>query len=161
MALLRHSGIYFLARILAGAAGFAIIAAYTRLLSAQEFGELALALAGVNFFSGMLVYGVMQAMIRYLPAQSKQARATTLWGLILPMAALCCLAIVVFLIAAPDSWRVRLSFCAGLLLATTLHQFQLASAQGALRPGRYAWLGSLESLLDMAIGITLVWLGYG
>jgi hypothetical protein len=32
MALLRHSGIYFLARILAGGAGFAIIAAYTRLL---------------------------------------------------------------------------------------------------------------------------------
>jgi hypothetical protein len=31
MALLRHSGIYFLARILAGGAGFAIIAAYTRL----------------------------------------------------------------------------------------------------------------------------------
>ena len=161
MALLRHSGIYFIARIAAGGAGFAVIAAYTRLLSAQEFGELALALAGVNFFSSMLVYGVMQVMIRYQPAQAKQARATTLWGFILPMAALCSVAIVVFLIAVPDSWRIRLAFCAGLLFATTLHQFQLASAQGALRPGRYAWLGSLESLLDMAVGITLVWLGYG
>jgi O-antigen/teichoic acid export membrane protein len=58
MALLRHSGIYFLARILAGAAGFALIAAYTRLLSAQEFGEFALATAGVVFFSVLIIYGL-------------------------------------------------------------------------------------------------------
>jgi O-antigen/teichoic acid export membrane protein len=57
MALLRHSGIYFLARIVAGAAGFAIIAAYTRLLSAQEFGELALALTGVGFFALLILEG--------------------------------------------------------------------------------------------------------
>ena len=133
MALLRHSGIYFLARILAGGAGFAIIAAYTRLLNAHQFGELALALAGVNFFSGITIYGVMHAMICYLPAHSEQARATTLWGLILPVAALCCVSVVVFLIVAPESWRVQLALCAGLLLATALHQFQLASAQGALQ----------------------------
>jgi hypothetical protein len=42
MALLRHSGIYFQARILAGGASFAIIAAYTRLLDPHAFGELAL-----------------------------------------------------------------------------------------------------------------------
>jgi O-antigen/teichoic acid export membrane protein len=161
MALVRHSGIYFLARILAGGAGFAIIAAYTRLLNPHEFGELALALAAVNFFSGMITYGVMQAMIRYLPAQSEQARATTLWGLILPAAVLCCLAIVLFLIVAPENWRAQLALCAGLLLATTLHQFQLTSAQGTLQPGKYALLGSLESLLDMMVGITFVWFGYG
>jgi hypothetical protein len=50
MALLGHSGSYFLTRILVGGASFAIIAVYTRLLHAQEFGELALALAGIIFF---------------------------------------------------------------------------------------------------------------
>lgn len=58
MALLRHSGIYFLARILAGGASFAIIAAYTRLLDPHAFGEL--------------------AMQRYLPGQSEAARAAAL-----------------------------------------------------------------------------------
>ena len=161
MALLRHSGIYFLARILAGGASFAIIAAYTRLLDPHAFGELALALTGVGFFSGLIVYGQMTAMLRYLPAHSAAARATTLWGLILPAVAVCCVAVVAFLLAAPERWRVQLALCAGLLLATLLHQFQLVIVQGALRPGKYALLGSLESALEMVLGIGLVLLGYG
>jgi hypothetical protein len=48
-----------------------------------------------------------------------------------------------------------------LLLVTLLHQFQLAAAQGALRPSKYALLGGLESVLDMVLGIGLVLLGYG
>ena len=161
MALLRHSGIYFLARILAGGAGFAIIAAYTRLLDAHQFGELALAIAGVGFFSVLVVEGPMLAMLRHLPADARAARATTLWGLILPAAAVCCVAAAAFLVFAPEHWRVQLTICAGLLLATLLHKFQLAAAQGALRPGKYALLGSLESILDMVLGIGLVLLGYG
>lgn len=161
MALLRHSGIYFLARILAGGASFAIIAAYSRLLDPHAFGELALALAGVGFFSGIFVFGASQAMIRYLPAQSVQTRATMLWGLIMPAALLCCLAMVAFLMFAPEHWRAQLVLCAGLLLATLLHQFQLAAAQGAMRPGKYALLASLESVLDMVLGIGLVLLGFG
>jgi O-antigen/teichoic acid export membrane protein len=161
MALLRHSGIYFLARILAGGAGIAIIAAYTRLLDPHAFGELALALTGVGFFSALVAGGPMLAMLRYLPDHSAAARATTLWGLILPAVAVCCVAMAAFLLAAPERWRLQLALCAGLLLATLLHQFQLAAAQGALRPGSYALLGSLESVLDMVLGIGLVLLGYG
>jgi len=161
MALLRHSGIYFLARVLAGGASFAMIAAYTRLLNAHEFGELALALAGVTLFSVVIVDGPMLAMLRYLPNDSTAARATTLWGLVLPVVAVCCVALVGFLLMAPERWRVQLALCAGLLLATLLHRFQLAIAQGALRPGQYALLGSLESVLDMLLGIGLVLVGYG
>ncbi len=161
MALLRHSGIYFLARILAGGASFAIIAVYTRLLSAQEFGELALALAGVTFIVVLIGDTPTTAMLRFLPDESRAARATTLWGLILPVSALCCAALPVILFIAPDHWRVPLALCTGLLLATLLHKFQLATAQGAMQPGKYALLGSLESVLDMLLGITLVWLGYG
>lgn len=161
MALLRHSGIYFLARILAGGASFAIIAAYTRLLNPHAFGELALALTGVGFFSGLITYGQMLAMLRFLPGHSTAARATTLWGFILPAAAICCVAMVAFLLAAPEHWRMQLALCAALLLATLLHQFQLAAAQGALRPGTYALLSSLESMLDIVLGISLVLLGYG
>jgi O-antigen/teichoic acid export membrane protein len=161
MALLRHSGIYFAARILAGGASFAIIAAYTRLLYPHAFGELALSIAGVTFFGVLILDGPMLAMQRYLPGQSEAARATALWGLILPAVAAAGVAVVVFLLAAPERWRVQLALCAGLLFATLLHQFQLTAAQGALRPGKYALLGSLESILDMLVGITLVWLGYG
>jgi O-antigen/teichoic acid export membrane protein len=161
MDLLRHSGIYFLARILAGGASFAIIAAYTRLLDPHAFGELALAMTGVGFFSGLITYGQTLAMLRYLPDHSAAARATTLWGFILPAAAICCVAIVAFLLAAPEHWRAQLALCAALLLVTLLHQFQLAAAQGALRPSKYALLGSLESVLDMVLGIGLVLLGYG
>jgi O-antigen/teichoic acid export membrane protein len=161
MALLRHSGIYFLARILAGGASFAVISAYTRLLDPHAFGEYALSLAGVAFFSGLIVYGPMLAMLRYLPSHSQAARATTLWGLTLPACAICGVAIVVILLAAPGRWQLQLVLCAALLIATLLHQFQLATAQGALEPGRYALLGSLESALDMLVGIGLVALGYG
>jgi hypothetical protein len=161
MALLRHSGIYFAARIFAGGASFALIAAYTRLLDPHAFGELALSIAGVTFFDALILDGPMLAMQRYLPGQSEAARAPALWGLILPAVAAAAIAVVVFLLAAPERWRVQLALCAGLLFATLLHQFQLTAAQGALRPGKYALLGSLESILDMLVGITLVWLGYG
>jgi O-antigen/teichoic acid export membrane protein len=161
MALLRHSGIYFLARIVAGAAGFAIIAAYTRLLSAQEFGELALALAGVGFFGLLILEGPTLAMMRYLPSHPVTARATVLWGLIVPACAICCVAIVAFPLLAPRLWHVQLALSTGLLLATLLHRFQLAIAQGALKPGQYALLVGLESILDMALGISLVMLGLG
>lgn len=160
MALLRHSGIYFLARILAGGASFAIIAAYTRLLNAQEFGELALALAGVLFIVALFADSPTMSMLRFLPGDERAARATTLWGLILPVVALSFIAIPLFLLIAPDRLRVQLALCAGLLLATFLHKFQLATAQGALRPEQYAWLGILESVLDMVIGIGLVLTGF-
>ncbi|MGH6685055.1 MAG: lipopolysaccharide biosynthesis protein, partial [Pseudolabrys sp.] len=161
MALLRHSGIYFLARTLAGGASFALIAAYTRLLGAQEFGELALLLAGVGFFTLLIGDTPILALLRYLPGQSATARATMLWGLILPAAGICGVAALAFAIAAPPHWRIELVIAAGLLLATLLHRFQLATAQGTLKPVQYAMLGSLESILDMALGIALVWLGYG
>jgi O-antigen/teichoic acid export membrane protein len=161
MALLRHSGIYFLARIVAGAAGFAIIAAYTRLLSAQEFGELALALTGVGFFALLILEGPMLAMLRYLPSHPVTARATVLWGLILPACAMCCVAIVAFVLVAPRLWHVQLALSTGLLLVTLLHRFQLAIMQGTLKPGQYALLVGLESILDVMLGISLVIAGLG
>ncbi len=161
MALLRHSGIYLLARILSGVAGFAIIAAYTRLLSAQEFGELALTLAGVGFVVALFADSPTMAMLRFLPDDSRAARATTLWGLILPVIAICCVVLLASLSIAPDRWRMQLALGAGLVFATFLHKFQLATAQGALLPGKYALLGSLESGLDMVLGIALVFLGFG
>jgi O-antigen/teichoic acid export membrane protein len=161
MALLRHSGIYFLARILSGAAGFAIIAAYTRLLSAQEFGELALAMAGVYFFVVLIADSPAPTLLRYLPTHSPGARATVLWGLVMPTVAVCILATLAIFVAAPERWREILALCTGLLASTVLHKFQLTTAQGAMRPGKYAWLGGLESVIDMLLGITLVWLGYG
>jgi O-antigen/teichoic acid export membrane protein len=161
MALLRHSGIYFLARVLAGGAAFAIIAAYTRLLDPHAFGELALALAGVAVFVGLIVEAPMLALLRFLPSDAKAARATVLWGLILPAVMICGVAMAAFLVAAPERWRLQLALCPALLLATVLHRFQLVTAQGALRPGKYALLGSLESALEMVLGIGLVLLGYG
>src|ERR1700744_4363661 len=115
MALLRHSGIYFLARILAGGARFAIIAAYTRLLSAQEFGELALAMAGVIFIVALFADSPTVSMLRFLPHDERAARATMLWGLILPVVAISCAAIPLFLLIAPDRLRVELALCDGLL----------------------------------------------
>ena len=161
MALLRHSGIYFLARILAGGASFALIAAYTRLLDPRAFGELVLAMAGVGFFTALIIYGVMPAMLRFMPHDSRAARATTLWGLLVPAIALCCVVLLASLFIASTQWQVLLALCAGLLLATLLHQFQLATTQGALSPGKYALLGGLESCLDMVLGVGLVWLGFG
>ena len=157
MALLRHSGIYFLARILSGAAGFAIIATYTRLLDSHSFGELALAIAGVGFFGLLVVEGPMLAMLRHLPADARAARATTLWGLILPAVVVCAVAIVVFLSAAPERWRLQLALCGVLLIATLLHQFQLSTAQGSLQPGRYALLGTTLAAL---IAVTVNWRGW-
>ena len=161
MALLRHSGIYFLARILAGGAGFAIIASYTRLLDPHQFGVLALLLAGVGFFTAVVADTPTLALLRFMPDRSAAARATMLWGLMLPAAALCGAFMVAVLILAPPHWRVALAASAGLLLVSLLHKFQLATAQGTLKPVQYAMLGSLESILDMVLGIALVWLGYG
>lgn len=161
MALLRHSGIYFLARALAGGAAFAVIAAYTRLLDPHQFGELALLLAGVGLFTAITADTPTLALLRFLPNNAAAARATTLWGLLLPAAAACGAAAVLFLIFAPEHWRGELAVAASLSMVTLLHRFQLATAQGTLKPARYALLGGIESLLDMTIGIAFVWLGYG
>jgi O-antigen/teichoic acid export membrane protein len=161
MALLRHSGIYFGARIISGAASFVLIAVYTRLFDPQIFGELALALAATTFFSALVIDGLMLALLRYLPGDRNGARATMLWGLVLPLAGLCCGAAAALFVFAPERWHIQAALCATLLLAIIGHRFQLATAQAELRPERYALLGSLESLFDMVLGIGLVVLGYG
>jgi O-antigen/teichoic acid export membrane protein len=161
MALLRHSGIYFAARILAGGASFAIIAAYTRLLDPHAFGELALAMGAIGFFALIIVEGPTLAMLRHLPGNPRAARATTLWGLILPAVAICCVASLVLLFAAPERWRVLFGLSGALLVVTLFHRFQLAAAQGGLQPGRYALLSGIESLLEVLFGVFLVWRGFG
>src|SRR5262249_29214208 len=143
MALLRHSGIYFGARLVTGGAGFILIAAYTRLFDTEQFGELALALSAVGFFNLVVMDGVMLALLRYQPSNDAAARATALWGLILPVAGLCAIVAAVSFMLPFGPWRAQIALCAGLLIATFLHRFQLTSSQAALRPAVYALLTAL------------------
>jgi len=161
MMLLRHTGIYLAARMLVGGAGFAVMAVYTRVLGTNEFGELTLALTGVAFLGLLAVEGPYSATLRYLPEHKDTARAITLWGVTIPLVVLCLVAAAALALFAPDRARLPCALSAILLAATVLHRFQLTIAQGTLRAWQYTWLGSAESLLEMAFGISLVMIGYG
>jgi O-antigen/teichoic acid export membrane protein len=158
--MIRHIAIYLVARGLAGAAGLIGIAAYTRLYSTEDFGRLTLVLTGTALISLVLTTGPRTAMLRQLSDHPDAARATTLWGLIIPPLLLCIIGIVVAGILLPAYRELTAAGCA-LLIVNTLHEFQLATAQGHLRPWHYAMLGGGRAALGTIFGVLLVLAGYG
>lgn len=161
MRLVRHTAVYLTARAVAGIAAFAVIAAYTRALTPQEFGELTLAVTGVALLALVAMEGPQMALLRFLPTEPDRAQAGILWGVAVPIVVLCLVAAPASLVLVDDNPRGIVAICALYLAATILHRFQLTTVQARLQPRQYAIIGSAESVLEMAIGIALVQLGYG
>ena len=160
MILLRHTAIYLLARALVGATALVGIAAYTRLLSTTEYGTVTLALTGVSLFIMLITAGPRTAMLRDAAVHGNAARATVLWGMILPAGVLCMLAAMAAWRFAPVAWHALLPVLAILLLVLVVHEFQLATLQGKLKPWQYTLMGASKSALATILGIAFVVLGY-
>lgn len=161
MTLLHHTAIYLLARVLVGGAALFGIAVFTRLLSASEYGTVTLALTGVSLLNLLIVVGPQAAMLRQLARHGDAARAAALWGMMLPAAAVCILAAIAAWSFVPAAWQALLPALVLLLAALVLHDFQLGTLQGQLKPWLYTLVSASKGALGTILGIAFVLLGYG
>ncbi len=161
MTLLLHTGIYLLARLVAGGTAVVALALYTRLLDAHAFGELTLALSAMSLMSLSLANGPNSALRRFFGEDGEDARTTALLWLILPALLACLVAAGTAWLFNHHLWHELLPLLSLLLAVSVLQEFQLGSAQAKLEPWRYALVSAIKGAASALFGVGLVMLGYG
>src|SRR5690606_14383604 len=82
--LIKHGAIYLLSRIVPGLGAFASLVIYTRLLSPDEYGIYALAIATIFLLQALVFSWLELSVLRVLPAQAAPERLlSTVLGLFL------------------------------------------------------------------------------
>jgi O-antigen/teichoic acid export membrane protein len=162
--LLRHSGIYALARGLPGVINFLAIAIWTRLLPPEQYGRYALVIAGA-MLANKVVFGWLRlGVLRFLPGlgAGQQAFLSTMKaGFVLMVGLTGVVGGIAMLLVSDPTKRGLLA--AGLVLLWSQSLFELHSeiARSQLSPVRYGLLALAKSLLALALGVGLVALGFG
>lgn len=163
--LIRHSLLYFLVRAGTGVLAIATLAAFTRLLSPQEYGVYALGMAIATMVSAILFQWLSVAVSRFYPMHRDQpdiilsSTARGFW-------AATAIAALLFLGALPFHEILGVEPALfGILFLTTVAlgrhtlALQLANAQGSpMRFGLLSWVRSGGTLL---IGFVLIHFGGG
>jgi O-antigen/teichoic acid export membrane protein len=162
--LLRHSLIYLLGRGLPAAVGFLTLAAYTRLLPPELYGQYALVLAGVRLGNAVLFQWLRLGLLRFFPAH-RERPAPLLATLLVGYGAMAGVVLVVGVVAslvAPDpGWRLLVLLAPPLLWAQAWFELNLNLAQSQLAPARYGLLALARALLTLVGGVSLILLGFG
>jgi O-antigen/teichoic acid export membrane protein len=162
--LAKNSFYYLFAHGIPSLINFSAVIIYTRLLSPDEYGQYALIIAAVSFFNMFLYEWLHLGLLRFLPARqiSKQTFLSTVLVAFI-VVSLFGLAIAIDMVLFNNGKDKLLLFVLGLLLFWVWGFFhinlQLKTAQ--LLPAEYGRLAAGKSVFSLAIGIPLVWYGYG
>ena len=162
--LLRHSALYLLARGVPGVLNVIAVLVYTRFLAPEQYGHFALVIAAVAFGHGAFFSWLQMGLARLLPGSDWPVPVflSTLlagYGLALPLATLLTLAAWLWLPLEQDqqlAWLVLPVLCIWALFE--IHQ-QLQAA--SFRPRRFGLLALSKSLVGLALGTSLAWMGLG
>lgn len=162
--ILRHAGIYLLARGLPGLIAFVAIPVFSRLLDPAGYGKYALVIATVGLLNALLFQWLRLALVRYLPAvdSNRNALKSTLLTIELTIVlALAVLAGVVYLVPALAAWRAVALPCLALLSVQALFELFLEHARAQLEPWRYMTQLLSRSLIGTGLGAVLILAGMG
>ena len=162
--LLQHSAYYLLARGLPGLVNVAALALFTRLLSPDEFGRYALVVAGVGLANVGVFQWLRLVVGRFLQASQDDPEGF-LAGILSLFLTLACAATGLGLLLGllwPDPvWQRLLLLAVPLLIAQAWFELNLSRVQAEVNPGRYGKLLGSKSVLSLAVGGTLAWIGLG
>jgi O-antigen/teichoic acid export membrane protein len=161
--LVRHSVAYFLARGVPGIISFASIAIYTRLLTADEYGRYALAVAGIGL-ANISFQWLRLAVLRFSPAY--QNRPRQLLSVIL--SGFLTIALLTGIIGGgammlwPDTeWRLLIGISILLLWARAWYELNLELTRIGLDPKRYGLLRLTKAVVGLGVGVLLILAGLG
>lgn len=164
--LVRHALIYFVGRVVPAAASLGAIALFTRLLSLQEYGRYALAVAAAGFMSAILFQWVTLSTGRIFPQCASEFERRELLasaaGILLGLSSI---TIAVF---GPTSliaieWQLRDLLLPTALVACAQGWFDLNSrlANAQLAPIRFSVMAALRGVVALALSAVLAVLGFG
>lgn len=162
--LLRHSLAYLFARGLPGLVNFAALAVYTRLLAPADYGRYTLLVAGVSM-AGVVVFQWHRLVLaRWLAArtQDPQRFLGEILSVFLTLALTIAGAGLLLALAWPDpAWQRLLGLAVMLLIAQEWVELNLILAAAQLSPARYGRMLGAKTVLALAVGAGLAWLGWG
>jgi len=162
--LIRHSLLYLLARGLPGLVNFAALLVYTRLLSPDEYGRYALVIAGVAMGNIFVLQWQRLVLARWLPICKEDSRRFLgeMLHIFVTLALVSGAIGMALALVWPDPvWRRLLALAVLLFVAQGWLEFNLTLASAQLAPGRYGRILGSKTLLALAIGSGLAWLGLG
>jgi O-antigen/teichoic acid export membrane protein len=142
--------------------GLGAIAAFTRLMSADEFGQYALALSASMLAHTLLFTWAEAAAFRFLPAARAQGRLKDHFATLLTLALALCVAValatgaVLTLIGFGEDILALCAFAAGAAVLRFIIRIARESDRAALNVGRYAILETAYLLIGFAAGVALL-----
>lgn len=157
---------YAVARGVPGIASLLLLMAYTRLLTPQEYGTFAAALAAALLVKTVLFQWLELAVLRDLPAEATDVPdevASTALGLFLLLAAGVLLTVSAFMAfgRATPGGPLLFAAAAGAVIGLAWFELQLAVMQKRMQPLRYGLLRTARAVFESAVGIGLVFAGLG
>lgn len=158
----RHLLGYLPVQLTQAIVGFGGVAIFTRLLSADDYGQYALALAALSLFH-MATFTWLEAAIARFHARAETRRRlgdhlATAYGLYILMALAGTVLIVIALTFLPFDARLKtaLAFAAVSLLLRALLQIGLVTHRAAGEIGRYSALEAGYLMLGFVIGVGII-----
>lgn len=155
--LLRHSGIYLIARGVPGLVNFLAIAVYTRLLSPNEYGRYVLVIAGIGLANVLLFQWLALALLRYVPghdaSQRLMATARAIYRRLVLATAIGGLLLIPWV---PQSWHLLFVGALALLWAQGWFEINLQVLRAKLAPIAFGIASGLKAVLAIATGVLLL-----
>ena len=167
MRILRHSGIYFLARIIPGVMSIASLSIFTRLLDKTEYGTFVLVMAGADLLDSFLMQWLTWTLVRY--AAKYDIRKNVFYSTVL--AAFVVIMVPAGLVAAGACFFWKETIPIPLILIGYIYfvlngwfELNLQRRRADLSPVRFGVLDAMRALLSvgLATGFALMDMGaYG
>lgn len=162
----RHGVIYLISKLLPATSSLIILAAYTRLLTPEQYGSYSLTILVSAFFNAIFLQWVVRGVGRNLPDCKSENESYVL----LNTSRLIFLIISFFLIILgllayyihPSRDAVFIAYFVGLIsVSQAWFDFNLVILNAKLKPVAYGILLSIKSVILCFIGIFVVYIGYG
>lgn len=142
--------------------GLGAIAAFTRLMSAEEFGQYAIALSASMLAHTLLFTWAEAAAFRFLPAARAEGRLADHFATLLTLALGLCVAVLIATAALlsffglADNLLALCIFAAGAAVLRFIIRIARESDRAALDVGRYAAFETAYLLIGFALGVALL-----
>jgi O-antigen/teichoic acid export membrane protein len=162
--ILKHAGIYFVARGLPGLIAFVAIPVFTRLLDPAGYGRYALVSATVALLNALFFQWLRLALVRYLPAYKDNPAALKSTLLTLEVRLIAAAGVIgaaLYFFPGASAWRPVVLPCVFVLAAQATFELFLEYARAQIRPWRYMALLLSRSVISTSLGAVLIVLGMG
>lgn len=161
--LMKHSGLYLLARGLPGIITFLSIAIYTRMMSTGDYGQYALVMAWITLGNAIFYRWIRLGLSRYLSSyeSSRESFLATI------SIAFLCITVLTGILSGiltlgVSTKNLLLIVCGTLLMwAQAWFELALEMARANIKPVVYGKLALVKTLLSLILSIVFIYYGWG